>query len=158
MLEAELPPPYSLTDEQQPDSTPQPSLRPTPSASPTLRPTPDPELHPSPSPSSSALGPPPPSSVSASDVSSNALPPSYLDLTAFSIGTKKLKSPLVTIEQIRSHLRLLRAFKLFQDRVEDPYSYSEVADVVPPIGRSIGVKGRWLWFLEMAVERWFVFI
>ena len=48
---------------------------------------------------------------------------------------------------------MLRAFKLFQEKVEDLYSYPELADVVPPIARSAGAKGRWLWFLEMAVER-----
>lgn len=86
-------------------------------------------------------------------MSSSTLPPSYFDLTTFGIGTKKIKRPLVTIAQVKPHLRLLRAFKLFQEKVEDLYSDPEVADVVPPIARSVGAKGRWLWFLEMAVER-----
>lgn len=64
-----------------------------------------------------------------------------------------LKKPLVTVEQIRSHLRLLRAFKRFQEKVEDPYSDPGMENVLPPIARSVGAKGRWLWFLEMAVER-----
>ena len=63
----------------------------------------------------------------------------------------------MTVERVGTHLRLMRAFKLFRERVEDPYSDPAAADLVPPVGRSIGTKGRWLWFLEMAVER-FVWI
>lgn len=155
MAEAELPPPYSPADEQQPNSTPQPSLHPSPSTTPSLRPSPDPGLRPSPGPSSNLTLP---FLASESDRSSGALPPSYLNLTTFSIGTKKIKKPLVMIEHIQSHLRLMRAFKLFQEKVEDPYSDPEGGSVLPPIGKSIGVKGRWLWFLEMAVERYLVFV
>ena len=163
MSEAEPPPPYSLAEEQesnptptltpqpQPQPRPQPSLRLKPSASPlNLRPGPDPPLRPSPGSSSNV---PLPSAGPASDGSSSTVPLSYLDSAMFSPVTKKVKRPLVTIEDIRTHLRLLRAFKLFQEKVEDPYSDPEVADAVPPIGKSIGVKGRWLWFLEMGVER-----
>ena len=155
MSGAELPPPYSLADEPNANQTLQPgSAHLTPSASrQSLRPGPtEPGFYPSPNPSSII-----PPSVSASvpttsNGSPSTLPPSYLGLTTFGVG-KKLEKPLVTIEQIKSHLKLLRAFKLFQEKVEDPYSDPEVADVVPPIGRSVGTKGRWLWFLEMAVER-----
>ena len=161
MSDTEPPPPYSLnvSDEWNQDSSiVQPQNPPlTPSASrPSLRSIPDPDTSPSsapnPSPSSSSdVAPPTP--VSATDMSSSTLPPSYFDLTTFGIGTKKIKRPLVTIAQVKSHLRLLRAFKLFQEKVEDLYSDPEAADVVPPIARSVGAKGRWLWFLEMAVER-----
>ncbi|KAF9646512.1 hypothetical protein BDM02DRAFT_3008899 [Thelephora ganbajun] len=150
MSGAELPPPYSLADEQQPGKTPQPSVRLKPSASP-LRSCPGtdhPEsfhLRPEAGPSSNI---PLSSQVSASDESL-----SPLDLSAFKAVTKSVKRPLVTAEQIKTHLRLLRAFRLFQEKVEDLYSDPDIADVVPSIGRSIGAKGRWLWFLEMAVER-----
>ena len=66
---------------------------------------------------------------------------------------KNIKRELVTLEDIKTHLRLLRAFRLFKQKVEDPYSDPEVGEIVPPVGRGLGVKGRWLWFLEMAVER-----
>lgn len=67
--------------------------------------------------------------------------------------TAKVARQLVTLEDIKTHLRLLRAFRLFKEKVEDPYSDPRVAGIVPPVGRAIGVNGRWLWFLEMAVER-----
>lgn len=151
MTDTGLPPPYSLTEEREPDPIPQqrPHLTPT-TSSPSLR-------------SSFCRNsnipplPTPPNPVHANERSPGALPPSYFDVTTFSIGTKSLTRPLVTLEQVKLHLRLLRAFKLFQQKVEDPYSDPVVADVVPPIGRSIGAKGRWLWFLEMAVERYACF-
>jgi len=143
MAERELPPLYSLADEQHSDSTPQPSSLLRPSAPPSLRLSPDPGLHPGPGSNSNVSLR---SRSSVSDRSSSVLPQSYLDSTTFSIGTKIIKKPLITIEQIKSHSRLLRAFKLSQEKVEDPYSDPGVADVVPPVG-------RWLRFLEMAVER-----
>ena len=157
MTEAELPPPYSLEVEQEPESVPvtskQPSLHLSPSASllsPHPSPLPSPHPSPSPGPSSNLSLPP-------SDASSSAPPPSYLDSNVFGSVTKRVKRPLVTFERLKTHLRLMRAFRLFRERVEDPYSDPALADVVPPVGKAIGAKGRWLWFLEMAVER-FVWI
>jgi len=132
--------------------TPSPSLGPTPS--PSLGPTPGPSPGQSPNPTP-RLEPnvPLPNPIPTNDGASSTLPPQYSDSTAFSIGGKSLTKPLVTVEQVKSHLRLLRAFKRFQEKVEDPYSDPGMEDVLPPIGRSVGAKGRWLWFLEMAVER-----
>ena len=174
MADLGLPPPYSLIDGLDANPTPQqspkltlstsPSLEPSrgPSRGPSLGPSPSPSLGPSPSPS---LGPsprpspgpepnvPPPNPIPANEGASSLPPPQYSDLTTFRVGEKTLSKPLVTVEQVKSHLRLLRAFRLFQEKVEDPYSDPGMADVLPPIGRSVGAKGRWLWFLEMAVER-----
>lgn len=58
------------------------------------------------------------------------------------------------LAQIKPHLRLLRASNLgFQGKVEVWYSDQEVADIVPPIARSVTTKERWVRFLEVAVER-----
>ena len=146
MTEPELPPPYSFEVQQEPPiPASQPSLRLMPSAS-LLSP------HPSPLPSSH---PSPASNVSlpSTGSSSNAVPPTFLDKSVFGSVAKRVKRPLVAVERVKTHLRLMRAFKRFRERVEDPYSDPAAADVVPPVGRSIGTKGRWLWFLEMAVER-----
>lgn len=148
MPDTGFPPPYSLTEERELDPTPQQSPHLTPTTSSNSRQSLRLKLN------ASTPPVPHPNPVMTNEGPSSPLPPSYFDLTKFSIGTKSLTRPLVTLEQIKAHLRLLRAFKLFQQRVEDPYSDPSVADSVPPIGRSLGAKGRWLWFLEMAVERW----
>ena len=157
-----------------PSSNPSPGPSLSPNRGPSLGPTPSPSLSPNRGPSldptpSSSLGPSPgpspnptprpepnvplPNPIPTNEGASSTLPPQYSDSTGFSIGGRSLKSPLVTVEQVKTHLKLLRAFKLFQEKVEDPYSDPGMEDVLPPIGRSVGAKGRWLWFLEMAVER-----
>ncbi|KAF9779250.1 hypothetical protein BJ322DRAFT_450903 [Thelephora terrestris] len=154
MSEEDLPPPYSLTLEvEQPrDPTPRPRVAPKPSAS-LLR-----SSRPASVSSPGALNPLGPSSSSHGlptyRASASAKPPgTNLDLSAFTAITMNIKRQLVTLGDIKTHLRLLRAFKLFKEKVGDPYSDPSVGEIVPPVGRGIGVKGRWLWFLEMAVER-----
>ena len=147
-------PPYPLNDEWNPNTSivqhsQCPPLR-TPS-NPRLSLYLGPDLDPDRSPNLGSN--PSPTATLRTPISASTPSPSHSDLTSFSVRMKNLKRPLVTIEQIKSHLRLLRAFKRFQQKVEDLYSDPEVANVVPPIARSVGAKGRWLWFLEMAVER-----
>jgi hypothetical protein len=79
--------------------------------------------------------------------------PSSPDPTLPAFKTVMVKKQLVTLKNIKAHLTLLRAFRFFKEKVEDPYSDPEVAGIVAPIGRVLSVKGRWLWFLEMAAER-----
>ena len=148
--EDDLPPPYSLIEQSQ-NPTPRPTVRPKPSTPLTVLSAPVSDAGPQhsrlvvSSSSNTSL----PSPVSVQDV------PSSTDrkLLAFKVVTKKIKRQLVTLEDIRTHLMLLRAFRLFKEKVEDPYSDSVVSDIVPSVGRGISLKGRWLWFLEMAVER-----
>jgi hypothetical protein len=152
MAEEEPPPPYSPAVEQPSDPTPQPSARLEPSVSlaslsgsasePGLL---RPRLVAGPSSNVS-----PPSYVSSSNISSST----DLELSAFKVVTNNIKRQLVTLEDIKTHLRLLRAFRLFKEKVEDLYSYPEVGRVVlSTIERHISPKERWLWFLQMAVER-----
>ena len=56
-------------------------------------------------------------------------------------------------DHIKAHLRLLRAFQALKWRVQDPDSYPEVASKIPPRARSLSPKDRWVWFLQLAVER-----
>lgn len=155
MFEEDLPPPYSLEDEQRQNSIPQPSI-----------------VHSESSISSTSLGLPPAfesdsntlrpisgagqsSSISLPSpaYSRGTFPSTALDLSAFKAVTTKVKRQLVALEDIETHLRLLRAFQLFKGKVEDPYSDPRVAEILPSVGRGICTNGRWLWFLEMAVER-----
>ena len=60
----------------------------------------------------------------------------------------------LTPEHIKAHLRLLRAFQALKWRVENPDSYPEVASRIPPRARSLNANDRWIWFLQLAVERY----
>jgi len=59
----------------------------------------------------------------------------------------------LTPEHIKAHLRLLRSFQALKWRVQDPDSYPEVASRIPPRARSLNANDRWVWFLQLAVER-----
>ena len=59
----------------------------------------------------------------------------------------------LTPEHIKAHLRLLRAFQALKWRVQNPDSYPEVASKIPPRARSLNQNDRWIWFLQLAVER-----
>jgi len=145
---------YPLNDERNPNSSIAqhspwlPLLTPSDSRL-SLRPGPDPDPDRSPDSGSNSSF----AATLLALISASTPSPPYSDLTTFSVWMKNLKRPPVTIAQVKSHLRLLGAFKRFQQKVEDLYSDPEVANVVPPIARLVGAKGRWLWFLEMAVER-----
>lgn len=56
-------------------------------------------------------------------------------------------------KHIKAHLRLLRAFQALKWRVQNPDSYPEVASKIPPRARSLNQDDRWIWFLQLAVER-----
>lgn len=60
----------------------------------------------------------------------------------------------LTPEHFKAHLRLLRAFQALKWRVQDPDSYPEVASRIPPRARSLNANDRWIWFLQLAVERY----
>lgn len=149
MAEEEPPPPYSPA-EQTPDLIPQPSISLRPSAPRSLSASVSNPglLHPRP-----AAGPSSNVSLPTRVSASNASTKTNLELSAFKVVTRNITRQLVTLEDIETHLGLLRAFRLFKEKVENLYSDLEMSQIVPSIGREISVKGRWLWFLEMAVER-----
>jgi len=82
-------------------------------------------------------------------------PPSSLDDNRSIISSVPSVSanPTLTPEHIKAHLRLLRAFQALKWRVQDPDSYPEVAPKIPPRARSLDANDRWVWFLQLAVER-----
>lgn len=81
------------------------------------------------------------------------LPPSYAD-TTLTIGTRTVRRPLVSIGQLKSHLRLLGMFTLMKRKVENPDSDPQLAGVIPPLAKALSPNERWVWFLELAVERY----
>ena len=82
-----------------------------------------------------------------------SLPPSY-DNTNFTIGSRTVSRPLVSTEQLKSHLRLLGVFMLMKQKVENPDSDPRLTDKIPLIAKALPPEERWVWFLELAVERY----
>ncbi|KAF9644170.1 hypothetical protein BDM02DRAFT_3175056, partial [Thelephora ganbajun] len=82
----------------------------------------------------------------------HSLPPSYDD-TTFTIGSRTVSRPLVTIEQLKSHLRLLGMFARMKQKVEEPDSDPQLAENIPSLAKAQSPQKRWVWFLELAVER-----
>ena len=75
------------------------------------------------------------------------------DETPFTIGNQKVTRPLVSLEQLRSHLRLLGMFASMKQKVEDPDSDPRLVQTIPPLAKALSPEKRWEWFLELAVER-----
>ena len=80
-------------------------------------------------------------------------PTSLEDFSITSSAPSVSTSLSLTPGHIKAHLRLLRAFQALKWRVQNPDSYPEVASKIPPRARSLNQKGRWIWFLQLAVER-----
>ena len=91
-------------------------------------------------------------STSASDDHSSP-PPYYLEQFRFPMGGKIPQGPFVTISQLKAHLGLLRAFRELENRVTDLEANRDVRDKLPPLGQKLGSQQRWVWFLELALER-----
>lgn len=80
--------------------------------------------------------------------------------TPYIIGGQTLEAPLVTIQQVKAHLCLLRAFKDLRAAVEAtpteldksqlPYGTSEWPELV----KKLDGPSRWIWFLGIAVDKY----
>lgn len=75
------------------------------------------------------------------------------DDKTFTIGGRSILRPLVSVEQLRSHLRLLAMFASMKQKVDDPDSDPRVAERIPPLAMALPPEKRWIWFLELAVDR-----
>ncbi|KAJ3557417.1 hypothetical protein NM688_g1477 [Phlebia brevispora] len=88
----------------------------------------------------------PPPSYDA--VVSNDNPPAYGPPNSYRIGTYTFSAPLVTVEQLKAHLSLLRAFKGLRATVE------EGEDVrIPRLAAVMEPSARWAWFVGLSVDR-----
>jgi hypothetical protein len=75
-------------------------------------------------------------------------PPGYTFPTTFTIGNAKTGRPLVTPEQLKGHLGLLRLFYKLRETVEAGND-----DRLPPWARQLEPERRWAWFVSLAAER-----
>ena len=83
----------------------------------------------------------------------STLPPRYLERIRFPVGGKTPKGPFVTISQLKAHLGLLRAFRELKNRVTDLETNRDTRDKLPSLARELESQQRWVWFLELALER-----
>ena len=71
---------------------------------------------------------------------------------AFLIGPHTLTAPLVNVEYVKAHLRLLGAFAALRQRVTNC-----TEEELPPPARNLEntpeAPRRWAWFLCLAVDR-----
>ena len=72
-------------------------------------------------------------------------PPNYNVPTQFAIGNSLTDAPLVSIQEIKTHLSLLHAFAELKNSVD--------AVQGPILGIQLNKEQRWAWFVGCAVER-----
>ena len=76
-------------------------------------------------------------------------PPEYTPPSSYNVGGRVVKQPFVTVEQLKAHLALLRAFKELRTVVEDGTDSrlpSDIRDLETP-------ALRWARIVALAVER-----
>lgn len=78
-------------------------------------------------------------------------PPEYISQSQFRVGRGVTTAPFVTPSQLKLHLGLLRAFRELQLKVQDN---SDVSTTFPPLAGALDPEARWVWFLELALERY----
>jgi hypothetical protein len=78
-------------------------------------------------------------------------PPEYISQSQFRVGRGVTTAPFVTPSQLKVHLGLLKAFRELRLKVQDN---SDVSDAFPPLAGALDPEARWVWFLELALERY----
>jgi hypothetical protein len=82
------------------------------------------------------------------NVPQDGLPPAYTFPTTFTIGSGRTQAPLVTPEQLKGHLGLLRQFYELREIVE-----AGKDDRLPAWAKQLEPERRWAWFVALAAER-----
>lgn len=78
-------------------------------------------------------------------------PPEYISQSQFRVGKAVTLVPFVTPSQLRVHFGLLRAFGELKLKVQ---ANTDVGNVFPPLAEALDPEARWVWFLELALERY----
>ena len=78
-------------------------------------------------------------------------PPEYISQSQFRVGKAVTLTPFVTPSQLKIHLGLLRAFRELKLKVQGS---SDTANTFPPLAGGLDAEARWVWFLELALERY----
>lgn len=80
-------------------------------------------------------------------------PPEYVSQSQFHVGKAVTSVPFVTPSQLKIHLGLLRAFRELKLKVQEN---PDVDNAFPPLARALDPEARWIWFLELALERYVI--
>lgn len=91
-------------------------------------------------------------STSTSD-NHSAPPPYYFAQIRFPVGGVVPEEPFVTIPQLKAHLGLLRAFRELNNRITDLEASQDLRAKLPSLAQELRPQERWIWFLELALER-----
>ena len=78
-------------------------------------------------------------------------PPEYISQSCFYVGRAVTLVPFVTPSQLKTHLGLLRAFRELRLRVQEN---SDIVNAFPPLAGALDPEARFVWFLELALERY----
>lgn len=84
----------------------------------------------------------------AANVPQDGPPPAYTFPSTFTIGNGRTLAPLVTPEQLKGHLSLLRLFYNLRATIE-----AGKDDRLPAWALQLEPERRWAWFVTLAVER-----
>lgn len=99
-----------------------------------------------------------------SDLSSSSSPPAYEAPTTYTIGSNINVPRLVPIDYLRTHLRLLKAFRELRDKIERSVAGEDVDDTrivfegenatsVEAVVKKMDGTTKWTWIVGLAVER-----
>ena len=80
-------------------------------------------------------------------------PPEYISQSQFRVGKSVTTVPFVTPSQLRIHLGLLGAFRELKLKVQEN---PDIDNAFPPLAGALDPEARWVWFLELALERYAV--
>jgi hypothetical protein len=79
-------------------------------------------------------------------------PPTYPFPSSFQIGVLHTRNPLITPDQLKGHLALLRSFWALRVSVEGSEQV-KVDGRIPDWALKFDKEARWAWFVGLAVER-----
>jgi hypothetical protein len=80
-------------------------------------------------------------------------PPEYISQSKFHVGKGATPVPFVSPYQLKIHLGLLRAFRELKLKVQENF---DIANAFPPLAGALDAEARWVWFLELALERYVI--
>jgi hypothetical protein len=70
-------------------------------------------------------------------------------MPSFEIGSQRTSGPLVSVAQVKGHLRLLRTFRNLRVIVEECKDRR-----IPAFARQMDRDSRWIWFITLAIDRY----
>jgi hypothetical protein len=75
--------------------------------------------------------------------------PTSWQMASFTIGSQRPLDPLVSIAQVKGHLRLLRVFHNLRVIVEECKDRR-----IPALAAQLDKDSRWVWFVTLAIDRY----